>query len=264
MGEIYSAYSVESADGIGRITLDQPARGNPFDLAFCTQLSEIATEFDEDPSIRCVLIDAQGGLFSVGGDLKSLAGGRDELPRFIKNATAGLHMGLSRLSRMRAPVVVAVHGLAVGGAVSLCAAADFVVAARSASFYAGYTGIGLVPDAGGSTFLPRRVGTRRATSFLMRNQRWSAEEALGYGLVSDVVDDAALTDSAWDLARELAAGPTVAFGEIKNLLHSTFEQPIEAQMELEARAMARVTRSEDAWGAINAVLAKQKPEFHGR
>lgn len=264
MGDIHSAFSVEVVDGIGHVTLDQPDRGNPFDLAFCTEFSRVATELDEDPAVRCVLIDASGRYFSVGADLKTMVRGREELPRFIKNATAGLHMALSRLARTPAPVVVAVHGLAVGGSVALCAAADFVIAARSASFYAAYTGIGLVPDGGGSTFLPRRVGTRRATSFLMRNEKWSSDQALEFGLINEIVDEEELTDAAWALARELASGPTAAFGEIKNLLLSSYEQPIEAQMELEARAMVRATRSEDGWHGVNAVLAREKPAFQGR
>jgi 2-(1,2-epoxy-1,2-dihydrophenyl)acetyl-CoA isomerase len=260
----YSAFALDVADGVGHVTLDQPERGNPFDLAFTTEISQIATELDEDPSVRCVLIDARGKYFSVGGDLKSMAADRDDLPRFIKNATAGLHMGLSRLCRMRAPVVVSVHALAVGGSVSLCAAADFCIAARSARFYAAYTGIGLVPDGGGSTFLPRRVGMRRTTEFLMRNRTWSADQALEYGLLNEVFDDDRLEAEAWALARELAAGPTVAFGEIKNLLLSTYEEPIEAQMEQEARAMVRATRSDDGWNGVNAVLGKQPPTFTGR
>lgn len=259
----YTAFELDIADGIAHVSLAQPERGNPFDLAFTTEISQLATELDEDDSVRCVLIDAQGKFFSVGADLKTMTRQRSELPRFIKNATAGLHTGLSRLTRMPAPVVVSVHGLAVGGSVALCAAADFVVAARSAKFYSAYAGIGLVPDGGGSTFLPRKVGMGRAKEFLMRNRTWSAEQAAAYGLINDVVDDEDLADASWDLARELAAGPTVAFGEIKNLLLSTYEQPVEAQMELEARAMVRATRSEDGWNAVNAVLAKQAPTFEG-
>lgn len=258
------SFSVEISDGIGHITLDQPDGGNPFDLRFNTEISLIATEMDENPEVRCVLLDAKGKYFSVGADLKTMTRDRAELPRFIKNATVGLHSALSRFARMDAPLVVAVHGLAVGGSVALSAASDFCIAARSAKFYAAYTGIGLVPDGGGTTFIPHRVGVRRTTEFLMRNETWTANQAHDYGLVNYVVEDDVLTDEAWQLARELASGPTLAFGEIKNLLRSGWEQPIEAQMEREARAMARVTKSEDGWNAVQAVLAKQKPSFCGR
>jgi 2-(1,2-epoxy-1,2-dihydrophenyl)acetyl-CoA isomerase len=256
--------SVEIVDGIGHITLNQPDRGNPFDLRFTTELSLVATELDENPGVRCVLLDANGKYFSVGADLKTMTRDRAELPRFIKNATAGLHTALSRFARMDAPLVVAVHALAVGGSVALSAASDFCIAARSATFYAAYTGIGLVPDGGGTTFIPQRVGVRRATEFFMRNETWTAQQAHDYGLINYVVDNDRLADEAWGLARELAAGPTLAFGELKNLIQSGWQQPIEAQMEQEARAMARVTKSDDGWNATQAVLAKQKPTFHGR
>jgi len=245
------------------VTLAQPERGNPIDLEFALQLSRIATECDEDPLVRSVLIDARGKYFSVGADLKTMIGGREELPRFVKNATAGLHVALSRFARMDAPVVVAVHGLAVGGGVALTAAADFAVAGRSASFYAAYMGIGLIPDAGGTTFLPARVGLRRATSFYMRNETWTAEDALRHGLVSEVVDDDALAQTAMDLATELAQGPTRAYGALKNLLLSASTQPPEAQLEAEARAMAACARTDDCWNAVQAVLAKRAPRFAG-
>ena len=112
--------------------------------------------------------------------------------------------------------------------------------------------------------LPQAEVTRRAAEFFMRNQMWDANTALEAGLLTRVVDDANLNDEAWGLARELAAGPTVAFGEVKNLLLSTWAQPIEAQMEQEARAIARVSRTEDAWNGICEVAARRKPGFVGR
>ena len=260
----YESFKLNIADGIAHVTFNQPERGNPMDLRFNTELSFIASECDEDPSVRCVLIDAAGKYFGVGADLKTMNRDRHELQIFIKNATVGLHSALSRFARMDAPVVVSTHSLVVGGFTALCAAADFCIAARSARFYAAYTGIGLVPDGGGTTFIPRRVGIRRAAEFFMRNQTWTAQQALDYGLISHVVDDASIEDETWALARELAAGPTAAFGEIKNLLLSTWSQPIEAQMEQEARAMTRITRTEDGWNGICEVAQRRKPVFNGR
>jgi 2-(1,2-epoxy-1,2-dihydrophenyl)acetyl-CoA isomerase len=255
--------ALDIADGIAHVTFAEPDRGNPFDLDFCLALSRVATECDENAAVRAVLITAQGRYFTVGADLKTMTRDREALPRFIKDATVGLHSAISRFARMRAPVVLAAHSLVVGGGVALSAAADFCVAARSAKFYAAYTGIGLLCDGGGSTFLPRRVGVRRTAEFLMRNQTWTADEALGHGLVTEVVEDDALPAAALALATELAGGPTASFGEIKNLLLSTWEQPIEAQMELEARAMARVCRTDDAWTGVTEVAARRRPEFRG-
>jgi 2-(1,2-epoxy-1,2-dihydrophenyl)acetyl-CoA isomerase len=259
-----TAFAFDLKEGVARITLDQADRGNPFDRAFCAELNELATECSINPEVRAVLIDAKGKYFSVGGDLKTLTQDRHELQRFVSAATSDLHMAVSRFARMNAPVVAAVHGLAAGGAVALTAGADFALAAPSARFYAAFAGIGLISDSGGSHFLPKRMGLRRATEFLMMNQTLTAEKAVEAGLVNRIVDAEALAGEAWALARALAAGPTVAFGEMKNLMLSAPFEPLESQLELEARAMARVSRTDDAWNAMRAVLNKQAPVFKGR
>lgn len=250
-------------DGVAHVTLAQGERGNPFDQRAVRELSAVATECVDDPRVRAVLLTAQGRFFSVGGDLAELGASKEALHRFITNATVGMHSAVSRFARCDAPVVCAVHAMCAGGGVSLAAGADFVLAGASAQFYAAYPAIGLSIDGGGSYFLPRRVGSRRATSFYLRNERWTAEQALAHGLVTEVVPDDALHDQAFALARELAAGPTKTFGEVKNLLLSSFDAPLEAQLEAEARSMGRVARTHDTWEAIVATAAKRKPDFRG-
>jgi 2-(1,2-epoxy-1,2-dihydrophenyl)acetyl-CoA isomerase len=259
-----TAFTFEVVDGVAHITMNQPERGNPIDQTFAAEFDQLATECSVRKDVRAVLIDAKGRFFSVGGDLAALTRSRDDLARFVSGATSNLHMGISRFARLNAPVVAAVHGMTAGGAVALIAGADFALASTNAKFYAAFAGIGIVSDSGGSYFLPRRMGTRRATQFYMLNETLSAEEAAASGLVNKVVAAEALDSEAWALALRLAQGPTLAFGEAKNLLLSSPMESLEGQLELEARAMARVTSTEDAWGAMRAVLAKQKPAFEGR
>lgn len=259
-----TAFTYELKQGVAHITLAQGERGNPLDRRFTGEFNQLATECSINPAVRSVLIDAKGPFFSVGGDLKALAKDRDELAQFVFAATADLHMAISRFARMNAPVVVAIHALAAGGAVALIAGADFAISAPLAKFYAAFTGIGIISDSGGSYFLPRRMGQRRATQFLMLNETLTAQEALETGLINRIVDANALAEEAWALACRLAQGPTLAFGELKNLLISSSFENLEGQLEAEARAMARVTRTEDAWNAMRAVLGKQKPTFEGR
>lgn len=259
-----AAITLEIRNGVAEVTLAQPARGNPFDRRFCSDLRGVAIECDENPEVRAVLIRAQGPYFSVGADLKWLGADREMLSRHLKAATADLHMAVSRLARCDAPVVMSIHALCTGGAVSLTAMADFALAARSASFYAAFNAIGFVSDGGGTYFLPRRVGSRRAMDFVMLNQKWSAEQAQDYGLISRVVDDADLDAEAMALARKLAEGPTRTFGEMRRLMISTFDQPLETQLEMEARAIARCARTQDSWNAIQSVLGKSQPQFEGR
>ena len=261
----FQAFEYRIEQSVAHITLNQPARGNPIDEAFCTELKQLAIDCSENSAVRAVLIDARGKNFSVGGDLKTFTRDRSQLPRLTKAMTAELNSGVARFARLDAPVVIAVHGLVTGGAIAFTAAADFAIATRDTRFYAAFTGIGFSCDCGTSYFLPRRVGSGRALDFLLRNRLWSAEAAQTYGLVNELVDDEpALQTASLKLAHELARGPTRAFGEIKQLIQSSFEQALEAQLEDEAQAIARCTRTDDAWGALNAVLAKQKAEFNGR
>lgn len=260
----YEAFEFRIEDNVARITLNEAERGNPIDGTFCQEFAEIAVECDENAEIRAVLIDARGKFFSVGGDLKTFTRDREQLPRFVKSATKDMHSAVSRFARMDAPVVIALHSLVTGGAVALTAAADFALADVDTRFYAAFTGIGFSCDCGTSYFLPRRVGTRRATEFLLRNEQWTAQQAESYGLINTVcANPASVAEQAAALASELAHGPTVAFGAVKRLLRSTFEQALEAQLEAESRALADCSRTDDAWGALNAVQEKRVPAFRG-
>jgi 2-(1,2-epoxy-1,2-dihydrophenyl)acetyl-CoA isomerase len=259
-----TAFAFEVLDGVAHLTMNQADRGNPFDDRFAEEFDHLATECAVRPDVRAVLIDARGRFFSVGGDLNALSRSREHLARFVSGVTSNLHMGISRFARLNAPVIAAVHGLAAGGAVAVIAGADFVLASPSAKFYAAFAGIGVINDSGGSYFLPRRMGSRRAAQFYMLNETLTAEEAAATGLINRVVEADALESEACALARRLAQGPTLAFGEAKNLLLSSPMESLEGQLENEARAMARVTRTEDAWNAMRAVLAKEKPNFQGR
>lgn len=252
------------ADGIAEVVLSQPDRGNPFDDAFCRELRDAANALSEDDRVRAILIRADGKYFSVGADIKWLGQDRSALPGLLKTATSDLHMAITRFARADAPVVVAIHALATGGAVALTAMADFALAARSARFYAAYNKIGFVSDGGGSYFIPRRVGSRRAAEFLMLNQMWDAETACTAGLVNRLVDDGTLLDEARELARQLADGPTQTYAAMKQLLLSTWDTPLEAQLEQEAQAIARSSRTDDSWNAIQSLLDKTEPRFDGR
>ena len=174
-------------------------------------------------------------------------------------------MGISRFARLNAPVVVAVHGLAAGGAVALVAGADFVLASPNAKFYAAFAGIGIISDSGGSYFLPRRMGSRRAAQFYMLNETLERRRSRRRRVSSTASSTPTRSrrkpgrsPAGWRKARRRA------FGEAKNLLLSSPTESLEGQLEKEARAMARVTRTDDAWNAMRAVLAKRKPNFQAR
>jgi 2-(1,2-epoxy-1,2-dihydrophenyl)acetyl-CoA isomerase len=251
-------------DGLAHIVLNQPDRGNPIDGEFCREFGHCIAELSERDEVRAVLLSARGRLFSVGGDLMSLVKQEDALPRTIKAWTAELHAGIARMVRMRAPVVVAVQGNVAGGSVSLMAAADLVVMAETARISAAFSRIGFSPDSGSTTTVTRRIGMARARRFFLLGETLDARTALSLGLVDFVVADGAVQSEAAQIAKQLAAGPTEAFGAIKRLFCQTADRPFESQLEEEAQTLAAISRTEDAREGVRAFVEKRKPVFVGK
>ena len=161
-------------------------------------------------------------------------------------------------------MIMAVNGVAAGGGLSFALSGDVVVAAESARFTMAYAKIGATPDGSSSYFLPRLVGLRRALELYLTNRVLSAREALEWGLVTRVVPDAELRSAVDALARELAAGPTLAIGGAKRLFHQSTWESLETQMELEAQAIAASGHTEDFRAGVTAFTNKTTPTFHGR
>jgi 2-(1,2-epoxy-1,2-dihydrophenyl)acetyl-CoA isomerase len=245
------------------VTLDRPEAANGIDLTLGRALMEVAIDLDGDPDVRAVLLTGAGRFFCAGGDLKSFADAGDALPARLKELTAYLHTAITRLARMRAPVVCAVNGTAAGAGMSLAVACDLVHAAESAHFAMAYTGAGLSPDGSSSWFLPRLIGDRRTRELMLTNRRLSARDALAWGLVNDVVPDEKVFEHALDAARSLADGPTRAFGAVKTLLAESSGNGLETQMDLETRLIASMAETEDGREGIAAFAAKRPPSFTG-
>jgi len=182
----------------------------------------------------------------------------------VKELTTYLHGAVSRLTRSAKPVIMAVNGVAAGGGFSFALSGDLVVAAESARFTMAYAKIAATPDGSSSYFLPRLVGLRRALELYLTNRVLSAREALEWGLITRVVPDAELRSAVDALARELAAGPTLAIGGAKRLFHQSTWESLETQMELEAQAIAASGHTEDFRAGVTAFANKQTPTFHGR
>ena len=260
-----TAFDCTLEDGLVRIVLKRPEAGNVFGTAFCHELNEIACEISTRADVRAVLLSSRGRFFSVGGDIGLMSADQAAVPKIVKSLTSPLHMALARLMQMNAPLVCAVNGGgAFGGAVALVAMADVVVTSSTAKFGGAFCGIGYSCDSGTSVALAQRMGVARAKRFLLLNEMLTATEALAAGLADKVVDEAEVQDAALALAKQLAAGPTLAFGEVKRLFLATSSRPPVAQMEEEAQALTRVAGSADAWEGLSAFVAKRKPVFTGR
>lgn len=252
------------ADGVASITLNRPDAANGLNMQMGKELMMAAIECSENPKVRCVLLSAEGKMFSAGGDLKSFAGLGEELPKTIKELTAYLHSAISRFSRMDAPLIVAVNGMAAGAGMSMAVCGDLILAASSAKFTMAYTAAGLSPDGSASFFLPRLIGMRKTQELMLTNRRLSAQEALDWGLVTQVCEDDNLQSEAQALAKKIATGPTMAFGTVKKLLLSSFDHSLETQMELEAQGISAMTRCADGKEGIAAFSEKRAAVFTGK
>src|SRR4029450_5670670 len=182
----------------------------------------------------------------------------------IRELTTYLHGTVSRLARTAKPVIMAVNGIAAGGGMSLALAGDLVVAAESARFTMAYAKIAASPDGSSSYFLPRLIGLRRSLELHYTNRVLSAREAMDWGLVNRVHPDAEFAGAVAGLARELAQGPTQAFGRAKLLFHQSTQESLETQMELEAQAIAASGHTDDFRAGVRAFAAKQPVSFKGR
>lgn len=260
----FERMTLQVEDGIARLEFNDAVRGNPIDERFCAETCEAAIVVSSDPAVRCLLLTAKGDAFGYGGDVRTFAGDLPSLPANIKRWTSTLHSAVARLQRMDAPIVAAVHGVCAGGMSAFVAGADIVVAADNAKFVAAYTGIGFSCDAGSSVMYARRMGGARARRFLLLGEALDAAQALACGLADEVHPAADYRDRAEAIARRLAAGPTKAYGEIRRLLLTVFDQPLEAQLELEAQALSRSSGTRDAADAIQAFVDRRPAEFGGR
>ena len=250
-------------NGIATITLNRPDAANGINLQLAKELMAAASDCDNDPEVRAVIITGNGKLFCAGGDLKSMASA-DSASALLKEITFNLHGAISRLARMNAPVIIAVNGTAAGAGFSLAVAGDMVISAQSAKYTMAYTAAGLTPDGSSTYFLPRLIGLRKTQELMLTNRRLSAEQAFEWGIINRVVADDELQREAQALAEQLAKGPTIAFGVVKKLLQESFNNGLETQLDHEAKGIASMPLFEDGREGIAAFIEKRAPEFNGR
>lgn len=252
------------ADGVARLCLARPEAHNGIDMAMAASLEEAVVACRERSDVRAVLICADGPSFTVGGDLRHLRGELDRLPEQLEEMIGRYHVALEGLWEMDAPVVCAAQGPAAGGGLGLMWCADFVLAADDLKIATGFARIGLSGDGGSSWHLPRLVGLRRAKELIMQGRMLTAAEALEWGLVNRIVAVGDLRAEAESLARELAAGATVALAEQRRLLGGSFTATYAEQLVAERTAMGRTGATEDAQEGLTSFNDKRPPRFAGR
>ena len=260
----YESILYRNADGIARITLNRPDRLNSFTSSMHAELRDALARVGADKTVRVLLLTGAGRGFCAGQDLSDRAvapgGAPVDLGESIENNYRPLILGLRNLAM---PVVCAVNGVAAGAGANIALACDIVVAARSASFIQAFCKIGLIPDSGGTYFLPRLLGTARAMGLAMLGDKLTAEQAEEWGLIWKCVDDAELVFTVDGLLSQLAQAPTRGLAAIKRALYSSSNGALEEALTLERELQRELGYSADYREGVDAFLNKRPPKFKG-
>ncbi len=251
---------VETRGAVAVVTLSRPESSNTLNLQMAMDLLAAAMTCGRNPAVHAVVLTGAGKNFCFGGDLHGMMARGKSADSYLRELTTYLHEAISHFVRMDAPVIAAVNGTAAGAGVGLVAMADLAVCAHSAKFNLAYTAVGLTPDAGTSFLLPRIVGAKRAMELILLNRSISAQEALSWGLVNEVVPDGEVLPAALRIGERLAAGATRAFGRAKRLLANSLGA-LESQMVQESQMIAEQAGGAEGLEGISAFLDKRKPDF---
>lgn len=252
------------SDGVATVVLNRPDKLNAFDKAMHARMGSVLDEVRADASIRALLLTGAGRAFCAGQDLADPDVLPGDTPPDLGPTVELFNAAIRALRALEVPVVAAVNGIAAGAGANLAFACDIVLAARSARFVQAFSKIGLVPDSGGTWFLPRLVGHARATALAMLGDAVGAEQAAEWGMIWRAVDDAELMPEAEKMARHLAAQPTRGLALIKKALQVSSTNDLDRQLDLERDLQREAGRSADYREGVEAFLAKRPPKFTGR
>jgi len=248
-------------EGIAKITLNRPKLFNAFDQKMIQQLAETLTGLSRDPNVCGLVITGEGKAFCSGADLRSLAELGKPFGDAFHELAAVYHQAILEIRRMAKPVVAAINGLAAGGGFSLALACDFRVMDSSAILRQAYTSNGLSIDGGGTFTLPRLVGMARALEIAALDHPISAEQALSWGLVTEVVEDGHAVEKALALAEGIGRGPLSSFAASKDLITDAFNSSFESQLEKERQHLSWCADHPNGREGIRAFLEKRKPVY---
>ncbi|SFG10194.1 2-(1,2-epoxy-1,2-dihydrophenyl)acetyl-CoA isomerase [Palleronia marisminoris] len=249
--------------GVLLVTLNRPDKLNAFNDEMHGALRTALENARDDAGIRAILITGAGRGFCGGQDLgdRDPSKGRADLGHTIET----FYNPLLRLMRsIEKPIICAVNGVAAGAGANIAFACDIVLAARSAKFVEAFAKLGLVPDSGGTWWLPRILGEPRAKALALTGEPVPAEQAADWGLIWRAVDDEALQDEATELAEKLAAGPTLGLGLTKRLIQEAATADLDTQLDAERDAQRQAGFSDDYAEGVAAFLQKRAPAFRGR
>ncbi|HZF15271.1 MAG TPA: 2-(1,2-epoxy-1,2-dihydrophenyl)acetyl-CoA isomerase PaaG [Steroidobacteraceae bacterium] len=251
--------------GVARLTLNRPDRLNSFTVAMHGEVRDALAKVTVAAGARVLVITGAGRGFCAGQDLNDRAvtpgAASVDLGESIEKYYAPLILAIRRLPM---PVIAAVNGVAAGAGANIALACDIAIAARSASFVQAFCKLGLVPDSGGTWILPRLVGPARAMALALTGDKLGAAQAAEWGMIWKAVEDEALRPEVDALAKQFAAAPTRGLARTKQALNAAWQNPLEAQLDLERDFQRELGASEDYREGVRAFIEKRAPAFTGR
>jgi 2-(1,2-epoxy-1,2-dihydrophenyl)acetyl-CoA isomerase len=252
----------ELRDNVARLSLNRPDKLNAFNQAMAHELQDQLLACDENDDVRSVLLTGEGRAFCSGQDLSEFP--QDRLPDFEKVIDEYYNPVIRILKTIRKPVLCAVNGIAAGAGANIALACDIVVAVSSASFVQAFSKIGLIPDCGGTFFLPRLIGLQKATALMMLGDKISAAEAEKMGMIYACFEENEFAERARQLAATLAKLPTAALMLTRKALLESSTNNLEQQLELEKKYQHKAGHTSDFKEGVTAFLQKRIPLFTGK
>jgi 2-(1,2-epoxy-1,2-dihydrophenyl)acetyl-CoA isomerase len=256
-------YEVKNAVAI--ITLNRPDRLNALNEETFEGLLAAFGKIEQDAEIRAVLLTGAGRGFCAGADLmQSLSRAGGAAPDLGAELDRTYNKLVRQMRALPKPIICAVNGIATGAGMNLALAGDIIIAARSATFAQGFIRIGLMPDAGGTWFLPRLIGDARARAMAMLGETITADQALAYGLVYKLYDDANFAEDALALATSLTAKPSQSLAAMKAAFNQAATNTLDAQLDLERDLQRQLGHTPDFAEGVKAFIEKRPAVFTGK
>lgn len=251
----------EMKDKVMLITLNRPDKFNSFNRDMALQLQDALDKASADENVRAILLTGSGKAFCAGQDLaEAIDTNGPGIPRIVEEHYNPI---VSRIRSIEKPILALVNGVAAGAGANIALSCDVVIAAASASFIQAFSKIGLIPDSGGTFFLPRLVGFQRASALMMTGDKVTAADALAMGMIFKLFNDETSMEEAMKIAENLSNMPTKAMGLTKRLLNESLFNTHDKQLAMEGKVQVEAASTYDYKEGVNAFLEKRKPVFKG-
>jgi 2-(1,2-epoxy-1,2-dihydrophenyl)acetyl-CoA isomerase len=259
----YIRYRVDQSVGV--ITLNRPDVLNSFSRPMAKETQDALAKCGDDERVRAILITGEGRGFSAGQDLaEAIPPDGSPAPEISGIVRESYYPIVKLIRSIEKPIVAGVNGVAAGAGANIALACDFVIASENASFIQAFCKIGLIPDSGGTYYLPRLVGLPRATAMMMLGEKISAQDAFQMGMIYKVYLEDSFQDEMMKFAQHLAKQATKALGITKRALNQSFENDLESQLKTEEKLQKEAGQTSDYNEGVKAFREKRKPKFRGK